>query len=69
MAHNEINHKIELKKQLNKPDYQSSEGLIVNFRINQDDIFELNLPNLFKLFKEELTKDVIITQNNSVLLV
>ena len=67
LAYKEIKREYRKLKAFDEPDYKSSEGLIVNFRLNEGNLKGQNTPVLKNLFKKGLIEDVILTKNNGVL--
>jgi hypothetical protein len=67
LANKEIKREYGKLKSFDEPNYKSSEGLVVNFRLNENNLKGQNTPILKKLFKNGLIEDVILTKNYGVL--
>jgi hypothetical protein len=67
LAYKEIKREYGKLQSFDEPNYRSFEGLVVNFRLNENNLKGQNTPVLKKLFKNGLIEDVLFTKNNDVL--
>lgn len=66
LAYKEIKGEYGKLKSIDEPNYRSSEGLVVDFALNENNLKGKNTPILKKLFKNGLIEGVIFTDNKGV---